>query len=328
MARTSLTSSKLNREGSRSLRTKLAEHDTALDALEAVSALGGGDFKQSVRAASTANLALNGTQTIDGVACIVGDRVLAKDQTTQADKGIYLVASGAWTRATDFDTSAEVTGGVVVFVNEGAVNGNRIFDLTTDDPITLGVTSLTFTVRPNLVELASTATGKGAALIGIEDSAAKITATTVETALAEIAADNWVTAVRITDAILTGAKAAVVADNAVVGGVEVCFVVAVPDGATADVDVTLTHKTEITWIEVTKTGGAGGASDTLQVKNVANAITDVMSINVADKIIVRPSTIDDAFTVIAAGTVLRFSRTKASAANVSCRVVVRGVRRT
>ena len=37
-----------------------------------------------------------GTQTIDGISASVGDRVLVKNQTTQANNGIYFVASGSW----------------------------------------------------------------------------------------------------------------------------------------------------------------------------------------------------------------------------------------
>jgi hypothetical protein len=126
---------------------------------------------------------------------------------------------------------------------------------------------------------------------------------------------------------VTSSQVSNLADNAVVGGVEVTTIVAVPDGATGDVDVVLTNKTEITSIEVIKTAGAGGASDTITVKNGATAITNAMDLNVADKVIVRPSTIDDAATVIAAAGTLRVTRTKVSAANVACRVIVRGVRR-
>ena len=40
--------------------------------------------KGAVRVATTANITLSGTQTIDGVAVIAGDRVLVKDQSTPA----------------------------------------------------------------------------------------------------------------------------------------------------------------------------------------------------------------------------------------------------
>ncbi len=102
------------------------------------------DVKSSVRAASTTNLTLSGTQTVDGVALIAGDRVLAKDQTTGANNGIYVVASGAWTRSSDADASAEVTTGLYTFVEEGTANADTGWLLTTVAPITLGTTSLSF----------------------------------------------------------------------------------------------------------------------------------------------------------------------------------------
>lgn len=68
-------------------------------------------WKNSVKVASTTNLTLSGTQTIDTVAVVAGDRVLAKDQSSASANGIYVVAAGAWTRATDFDDSVEVSSG-------------------------------------------------------------------------------------------------------------------------------------------------------------------------------------------------------------------------
>jgi hypothetical protein len=108
-------------------------------------AITGLDWKGSTRAATTANITLSGAQTIDGVSVIAGDRVLVKNQTTGANNGIYVAAAGAWARATDADTSAEVTSGMMVPVTEGTDNGNTQWMLTTDDPITLGTTALTFT---------------------------------------------------------------------------------------------------------------------------------------------------------------------------------------
>lgn len=102
------------------------------------------DIKASVRAATTANITLTGAQTIDGVSVIAGDRVLVKNQSTTSANGIYVAAAGSWSRATDADASAEVTAGLYTFVTEGTVNGDSGWVLTTDDPITLGSTSLTF----------------------------------------------------------------------------------------------------------------------------------------------------------------------------------------
>lgn len=108
-------------------------------------AVNGMDVKQSCRVASTGNVAtLSGLLTIDGVTLVAGDRVLLKNQTTASQNGIYVAASGAWTRATDCDSSAEVTSGLFVFIEEGTVNGNSGWMLTTDGAITVGTTSLTF----------------------------------------------------------------------------------------------------------------------------------------------------------------------------------------
>lgn len=103
------------------------------------------DPKDSVRVATTANITLSGTQTIDGVALQVGDRVLVKDQTTASDNGIYVVASGAWTRSPDADTSEKVTAGMFTFIEEGDTHAGSGWVLTTTGDIVVGVTALSFT---------------------------------------------------------------------------------------------------------------------------------------------------------------------------------------
>jgi phage-related tail fiber protein len=103
------------------------------------------DVKDSVRAATTANITLSGVQTIDGVSVVAGDRVLVKDQTTASGNGIYVAAAGAWSRSTDADTSTKVTAGMFAFVTEGTVNGDSGWVLTTNDVITLNTTALAFT---------------------------------------------------------------------------------------------------------------------------------------------------------------------------------------
>jgi len=102
------------------------------------------DVRESVRVATTANITLSGTQTIDGISVVAGDRVLVKNQTTGSQNGIYVAASSSWTRATDADTSAEITPGLLVFVTAGTANSSTGWILTTPSPITLGTTTLTF----------------------------------------------------------------------------------------------------------------------------------------------------------------------------------------
>jgi hypothetical protein len=101
------------------------------------------DVKASVRAATTANITLSGTQTVDGVALSINDRVLVKDQSTQADNGIYLVASSSWTRTADADAWTELPG-AFVFVESGTVNDNSGWVCTVAPGGTLGSTAITF----------------------------------------------------------------------------------------------------------------------------------------------------------------------------------------
>ncbi|WP_406834044.1 phage tail protein [Pseudomonas asiatica] len=103
------------------------------------------DFKHSVVAATTAAINLSGLQTVDGVVLTAGVRVLVKNQAAAKDNGLYVVvAGGAWTRCPDADTSAKVTPGMLVLVERGTVNAESAWQLVTDAPITLGVTSLAY----------------------------------------------------------------------------------------------------------------------------------------------------------------------------------------
>lgn len=102
------------------------------------------DYKQSVRVATTGNITLSGAQIIDTVSVVAGDRVLVKHQTNAWLNGIYVVANGAWLRASDADASIEVTSELMVAVEEGSANGDTLWHLTTNAPIVLGTTPLTF----------------------------------------------------------------------------------------------------------------------------------------------------------------------------------------
>ena len=114
------------------------------------STVNGLDVKESVRVATTAAGTLasdyaNGS-TVDGVSLSTGDRILLKDQADASENGVYTVnASGAPTRAADFDADSEVTAGAFFFIEEGTTNGDNGFTLTTNDDITVGTTDLTFT---------------------------------------------------------------------------------------------------------------------------------------------------------------------------------------
>ncbi|RJQ04826.1 MAG: DUF2190 family protein [Bacillota bacterium] len=130
---------------------------------------------------------------------------------------------------------------------------------------------------------------------------------------------------QIADGILNGVKLANVANANVVGGIPVLHRIDIADAATGDVDTVLTHKTRVLDVWAVKTGAAGGAANTVQAKNGANAITNALDINVNDQTVVRAGTIDDAQHEIAAGGTLKITRTKAGG-NAACTVYVLGVR--
>jgi hypothetical protein len=102
------------------------------------------DNKQSVRLATTANIVLSGLQSIDGVALVVGDRVLVKNQTAAKDNGIWVAAAAGWSRAADSDSNTEVTSALLVSVEQGTTLADTRWQLITDGAIVLGTTALTF----------------------------------------------------------------------------------------------------------------------------------------------------------------------------------------
>ncbi|MBD3904488.1 hypothetical protein NAL32_07565 [Chryseobacterium sp. Ch-15] len=104
----------------------------------------GMSFKEAARVATTANITLSGAQTIDGVSVVAGNRILVKNQTAGAANGIYIAATGAWTRATDADSSDELKSGTFILIQEGSVNADSGWVLSTDGIITIGTTVLTF----------------------------------------------------------------------------------------------------------------------------------------------------------------------------------------
>jgi hypothetical protein len=101
-------------------------------------------MKKPVAAATTANITLSGEQTIDGVACTAGDRVLVKDQSTTANNGVYIVDTGEWARAVDFDGTTDWCQGTLVVAAAGTINAGKIFRVTSADPTDVGASAITF----------------------------------------------------------------------------------------------------------------------------------------------------------------------------------------
>lgn len=100
-------------------------------------------WKDSVRVATTGDITLSGTQTIDGVAVVADNRVLVKSQTDKKQNGIYLCKSGAWERAADMNAADEFSG-AAVFVQEGTDNADTGYVCSNDGDVTIGTTLITF----------------------------------------------------------------------------------------------------------------------------------------------------------------------------------------
>lgn len=106
-------------------------------------AIAGVNWKGTVRAATTANITLSGTQTVDGVALGVNDDCLVRNQTLPQENGIYVVSASGWSRRSDMNVWAEVPG-AAVFVREGTTQADIGYVCTSNTGGTLGTTAITF----------------------------------------------------------------------------------------------------------------------------------------------------------------------------------------
>lgn len=106
-------------------------------------ALAGLSWKAPAVCATTANISLSGLQTIDGYTTLAGDRVLVMAQTSAQNNGIYIAATGAWQRASDMATWAQVPN-ASLWVEKGTVNADTAWTCTADPGGTLGTTPINF----------------------------------------------------------------------------------------------------------------------------------------------------------------------------------------
>ena len=119
---------------------KLARADAIKAYVDNVAA--GIHWKDSVKVATTANITLSGEQTIDGITTS-SSRVLVKNQTNAAQNGIWISASGAWSRASDMNDASEFPG-AAVFVREGSSQEDTGYVCTNDSEPDIGSTDITF----------------------------------------------------------------------------------------------------------------------------------------------------------------------------------------
>ena len=115
--------------------------------------INGGDYKDSVRFTTTANIVLTSLGTQAGgdwpAVLTAGERILVKNQTAGLENGIWIAAAGAWTRSTDADTGAELNSGAIIPVESGTLNADTTWQLTTDGTVVVGTNALTFAFLEN-----------------------------------------------------------------------------------------------------------------------------------------------------------------------------------
>jgi hypothetical protein len=106
----------------------------------------------TVRVIALTNVSLDGGAplTVDGVELANNTKILVAGQNTAAQNGIYRVGTagtgtdGTWVRAPDFNQTGEIEAGLAVMVTEGTEYGDTLWKLTTNNPIVIGETALSF----------------------------------------------------------------------------------------------------------------------------------------------------------------------------------------
>jgi hypothetical protein len=97
-----------------------------------------------VKAVATSNLTLYGTQTIDGVSLVAGDRVLVTSQSSAFQNGIYNVSTTAWTRAFDSDKIYNLNQHQFIYISGGSTYAQSVWRQTSAAPTTIGVDSISY----------------------------------------------------------------------------------------------------------------------------------------------------------------------------------------
>lgn len=322
------------------------------------------DWKDSVLCATTTTLAAN-TRTdnvlladangalgaIDGVTPAAGHRILVKDEGTGANNGIYVLDSAGgvgskWqmTRAPDADTSAKVTPNLVVAVERGTANGDKLFELDVDAAITLNTTALTFIDFRGLATAAPADVTKAAAAVGTSTTVARAdhkhdisTAAASGLTSASTSAEGSASSLARSDhahaiTSLNGASAGTVAEKSAGAlanadfGIPQVLILDVPAGVTGNIDFTgAPFKFRVIDAYARKVTTSADAGDTGALQTSGGvAITGTFALNVSANAIVRASSIDPTTHEIAAAGTLRWRRTTST--NADCKVYVTVVR--
>lgn len=191
----------------------------------------GQNFKEATVVATTANLVgtylsgvftytATGTDTIDGVALALGNRVLVKNQTTTFQNGWYVVTTagsigvaGVLTRSSDANTSGQFKTGDSSFVISGTVNTATTWAYTGVDSPTLGTDAITYV---QVAGLGSYVAGNGITLTG--NSFSIDTSITVDKTTSQTLTNKSIVATQLTGTLQATQFPALTGDITTVAG--------------------------------------------------------------------------------------------------------------
>jgi hypothetical protein len=121
-------------------------------------------FHNAVRALGASNVTLTGTQTIDGVALNVNDRVLLTNQTTGSQNGFWTVQTSSWVRPADWAAASTQKEGAYVLVDpDGTTYKNSKWYCSSTGTITVDTTATTWAQDTSGTSYAN---GQGLSLTG------------------------------------------------------------------------------------------------------------------------------------------------------------------
>ena len=101
--------------------------------------------QKTVKVAVSSVISLSGLQTIDGVSLVAGDEVLQAQTSAIVNNGIWVVASGAWTRSTQLPTGSDASK-AKIFVLQGTLNAGTIWTCTNATGSLVGTASLAISI--------------------------------------------------------------------------------------------------------------------------------------------------------------------------------------
>ena len=239
-------------------------------------------------------------------------RAFARKQGSLAEKITSELSS--------IDAEMEALSGAGVSLNSGEILVGNAADaataVTPSGDVTVSNTGV-LTIGAKKVTAAKTAIADGKIFIGGADGAAAEQSLSGDATLAATGA------LTIADSVLDGSNVANTSPDNVIGAIPVLYRIAVED-ASANNDITSTHKFLVTdfWF----VGGAtpGVAEDTVQLLNGTNAISEAVAKTTDANCLVRATQLDQSTGMVAAGGTIRITSVKNT--NVAGTAYVMGIR--